>query len=156
MLTLARCQSVSSVFCRSPAYFVSTLRARLFLTCRSQARADCDDDIDMSASTHATSLPRESGADSDKKKERRRSQRKPYVAEASLASPTAKDPADRLEVSALNISRHGIAFELPKSIPTGAFYVLQLGMGPQRMTTEVQIISCRSGNGTFHVGAKFC
>lgn len=112
----------------------------------------------MPASTHATSLARDTGAGSDKKSrdERRRSQREPYVAEASLASPTAKDPADRIEVSALNISRHGIAFELPKSIPTGAFYVLQLGMGPQRMKSEVQIVSCRSGNGTFHVGAKFC
>lgn len=110
----------------------------------------------MSASTHATSPPRDSGADSDKKRERRRSQRKPYVAEASLASPTAKDPADRIEVSALNISRHGIAFELPISIPTGVFYVLHLGVGPQRMKSEVQIISCRAGNGSFHVGAKFC
>src|ERR1700712_5784174 len=87
---------------------------------------------------------------------RRRSERRPHVAEAWLASPTSSDPSDRLEVSSLNLSKHGIAFEVPVAIPTGSYYRLQLGMGMQRMTTEVRIISCRAGDASHYVGAEFC
>ncbi len=112
----------------------------------------------MATENSVLTPPGKRAADAEKRlrDERRRSDRKPYVAEAWLASPTATDPADRIEVSALNVSRHGIAFELPVAIPTGVFYVLQIGMGPQRLVTEVRIISCRAGDASFHVGAEFC
>jgi hypothetical protein len=92
----------------------------------------------------------ETGAD------RRRSTRKPHVAEAWVASPTATRPDDKLEVTALNLSRHGVAFELPRPLPEGSFYVMEIGVGDQRLTSEVRIISCRKVDGVYAVGAEFC
>ena len=88
--------------------------------------------------------------------DRRRSTRKPHVAEAWVASPTATSPDDRLEVTALNLSRHGVAFEVPKSLPEGAFYVVVIGVGDQRLSSEVRIISCRQVGAAYEVGAEFC
>ena len=88
--------------------------------------------------------------------DRRRSTRKPHVAEAWVASPTATDPDDKLEVTALNLSRHGVAFELPKPLPEGAFYIMEIGVGDQRLSSEVRIISCRKVEGVYEVGAEFC
>jgi hypothetical protein len=88
--------------------------------------------------------------------ERRRSTRAPHVAEAWVASPTATRPDDRLEVTALNMSRHGVAFELRKPLPEGAFFVIVIGVGEQRLTSEVRIISCRKNGASYAVGAEFC
>lgn len=116
------------------------------------------DDEAMATETPSLIRPGETPAEADKRRkdERRRSNRKPYVAEAWLSSPTATDPADRVEVTSLNVSKHGIAFDLPVAIPTGVFYVLRLGMGPQKLVTEVRVVSCRPGDESFHVGAEFC
>jgi len=88
--------------------------------------------------------------------ERRRSTRAPHVAGAWVASPTATRPDDRLEVTALNLSRHGVAFELPGPLPEGAFFVIVIGVGEQRLTSEVRIISCRKAGAAYAVGAEFC
>jgi hypothetical protein len=88
--------------------------------------------------------------------ERRRSTRAPHVAEAWVASPTATRPDDRLEVTALNLSRHGVAFELAKPLPEGAFFVIVIGVGEQRLSSEVRIISCRKAGAVYEVGAEFC
>jgi hypothetical protein len=88
--------------------------------------------------------------------ERRRSQRKPHVVQAWIASPTAVDPADRQEVLAVNVSRHGVAFERRDPLPTGTFHVLDIVMGTQRMRSEVRIQSCRKiDQGRFEIGAEF-
>ncbi len=63
---------------------------------------------------------------------RRRSERRPHVAEAWLSSPTATDASDRLEVTSLNISRHGIAFDLDQPLPVGTFHIVELGVGEKR------------------------
>jgi hypothetical protein len=89
--------------------------------------------------------------------ERRRTARAPHVAEAWVCSPTATSADDRLEVQALNLSRHGVGFELPTPLPTGTFYTIELGVGEQRLQSEVRIISCRKKeNGGYDVGAEFC
>ena len=88
--------------------------------------------------------------------DRRRSTRRPHVAEAWVASPTATRPDDKLEVTALNLSRHGVAFELPEPLPEGSFYVVEIGVGDQRLSSEVRIISCRKVDGVYEVGAEFC
>jgi hypothetical protein len=104
-------------------------------------------------STSLKSAPaREDGTGAD----RRRSLRKPHVAEAWVASPTATRPDDRLEVTALNLSRHGVAFEVPKALPEGSFYVVEIGVGDQRLSSEIRIISCRKVEGIYEVGAEFC
>jgi hypothetical protein len=86
----------------------------------------------------------------------RRSQRMPQSCDAWLSSPTATDPADRVEVTVLNLSRHGVAFELQSRIPTGAFYVLRFDLGTQKIDREIRIHSCRPGDESFRIGAEFC
>jgi hypothetical protein len=86
---------------------------------------------------------------------RRRSERKPYVVEAWLASPTAKDPKDRHEVVGVNISRHGVAFELPVAVPTGAYFIFEVGYGTQQLKSEVRILSCTKHENRYRIGAEF-
>lgn len=89
--------------------------------------------------------------------DRRRSERRPCIVEAWIASPTAAHPEERAEVTSVNISRHGVAFESRAPLPKGAFYTMEIGFGPQRMIAEIRTIACRDqGDGTFEVGAEFC
>lgn len=92
-----------------------------------------------------------------KEKDRRRSDRTPKVLDAWICSPTATDPAEEREVvTAVNLSRHGVAFALEHSVPTGAFYIIEFSMGGQKVVSEVRIISCRKAeDGRFEVGAEF-
>ncbi len=56
----------------------------------------------------------------------------------------------------LNLSRHGVCFEVPVPVPTGAFYVLRVGVGPQKIHSEVRILTCRPGDESYQIGAEFC
>ena len=86
---------------------------------------------------------------------RRRSERKPYIIEGWLSRPN--NPADEIEVVALNVSSHGIAFKLPKRLELGEFFAMEIGLGEQRMISEVRVVSCRPcDGGMFDVGAEFC
>lgn len=89
---------------------------------------------------------------------RRRSERIPQVMAAWICSPTATDPAkERQEVTSLNLSRHGIGFRASRELATGVFCVMEIGIGEQRLVSEVHIVSCRRGDdGRFDVGAEFC
>jgi hypothetical protein len=78
------------------------------------------------------------------------------VAEAWVSSPTATRADDRVEVTALNLSRHGVAFEVPTPLPEGSFYIVEVGVGEQRLSSEIRIISCRKVGGVYEVGAEFC
>ncbi len=96
-------------------------------------------------------------AKKDCESERRRSQRKPHVVEAWIASPTATDASQREEVISVNLSRHGVAFERRNPLPVGTFHVIDIAMGEQRMRTEVRIMSCRPlENGRYEIGGEFC
>ena len=91
------------------------------------------------------------------KADRRRSPRTPHVAEAWITSPTATSTDERIEVASMNLARHGVGFELARAIPENTFYVMEIGMGEQRLLSEIRIISCRkSDHGTWEVGAEFC
>jgi len=90
----------------------------------------------------------------NKADERRRSDRRPHIVEAFLSSPTG---GNRLQVTSIDLSKHGIALDVNRPIATGTFQVLELGIGPQKMVTEVRILSCRQeSNGCFCVHATFC
>jgi hypothetical protein len=89
--------------------------------------------------------------------DRRRSARTPHVVQAWVFSPTATRAVDRREVQALNLSRHGVGFELPTAMPIDSFFMVEIGVGEQRLRSEVRIISCKTnGAGAFEVGAEFC
>ena len=86
---------------------------------------------------------------------RRRSERRPYIIEGWLSRPN--DPSNELEVRSLNVSQHGIAFQVAERLEAGQFFAMEIGLGDQRLISEVRIISCRPGEGgKFDVGAEFC
>jgi hypothetical protein len=88
-------------------------------------------------------------------KERRRSQRLPHIIEAFIASPTATD--ERTEVTAVNLSRHGVAFEASQPLPAGSFHLIEIGLGDQKLMSEIRVISCtKSDDGNWAIGAEFC
>jgi len=89
--------------------------------------------------------------------DRRRSIRVPHVVEAWISSPTDFDKTQQMEVCSVNLSRHGVAFDIKQNVATGSFWVIEIGFGDQRMISEVRIVSCRkTESGLFEVGAEFC
>lgn len=89
--------------------------------------------------------------------DRRRSKRKPHVIEAWIWSPTSTNLNDKEEVRAVNLSRHGVGFQIEREIPVAHFMMIEIGMGNQKVSSEVRIISCREcEDGKFEVGAEFC
>lgn len=113
------------------------------------------DEFDMSASSLAFRSFATAAPDTQ---DRRRSERTPRVLDAWICSPTAADPLDeREEVTAVNLSRHGVAFTLGHTVATGTFFVIEVGLGAQQVISEVRIVSCRpTEEGLFEVGAEFC
>ena len=90
-------------------------------------------------------------------KDRRRSERKQHVVEAWIISPTATRQSERVEVTSVNISRHGVCFSSARAIPPGSFYVIEVLMGEQKIVSEIRIVECRKdATGRFDVGAEFC
>jgi c-di-GMP-binding flagellar brake protein YcgR len=90
-------------------------------------------------------------------KDRRRSVRKPHLVEAWIVSPTATRQSEKLEVTSVNISRHGVCFSLAKAIPEGAFYLFEVLMGEQKILSEIRVVACRKDDaGRYDVGAEFC
>ena len=86
--------------------------------------------------------------------DRRRSPRRPHVVQAVIASPTS---GERLEIMSVDISSHGVGLRLADPIASGTFHVLELGLGPQQIVTEVRIVSCeRQEDGSYRAHAAFC
>jgi hypothetical protein len=89
--------------------------------------------------------------------ERRRSPRRPYVVEAFIISPTATNPYERREVTSINLSKHGLAFDFTEPLARATYWLIEIMLGEQRMTSEIRIISCTAiEDGIFQVGAEFC
>jgi hypothetical protein len=106
---------------------------------------------EMAMATQTQTIPVRSA------QERRRSERKPHVVETFISSPTSTKPEDREEVTGVNLSRHGVAFEASRPFPTDTFHIIDFAMGDQRMYSEIRIVSCRpAGNGRSEIGAEFC
>ena len=79
------------------------------------------------------------------------------MVEAWIISPTATTTAERVEVTSVNISRHGVCFSLARAIPEGAFYVIEVLMGEQKIVSEIRVVDCRKDTaGRYDVGAEFC
>lgn len=88
--------------------------------------------------------------------ERRRSPRRPHAIEAWLRSPTASNPADRVEVAAVDISRHGVSFETDRPVAIQAYFVIEIGYGEQKLVCEIRTNNCRAlASGAYQIGAEF-
>lgn len=93
----------------------------------------------------------------DARDNRRRSLRSPYCIEAWISSPTATEGEERLEARAVNLSRHGIRFDMNLPLPVGCFFMIEVGMGDQRIRSEIRIVSCKQVDANRHsIGATFC
>jgi hypothetical protein len=89
--------------------------------------------------------------------ERRRSERQAYVVEAFIISPTARSDSERKEVTSINLSRHGIAFDFDQPLAKKTYYRMEIVLGGRITTTEVRIVSCRPiEEGMYQIGAEFC
>jgi hypothetical protein len=87
--------------------------------------------------------------------ERRRSERHGYIIEAWLGS--AISGQEREEVATLNLSKHGVAFQLTRPVEVGTFHVLEISMGVQKLVSRVVIRRCHPVDNQFwDVGAEFC
>jgi len=87
--------------------------------------------------------------------ERRRSERHGYIIEAWLGSASAGQ--EREEVATLNLSKHGVAFQLMRPVEVGTFHVLEISMGVQKLVSRVVIRRCQPVDNQFwDVGAEFC
>ncbi len=107
-------------------------------------------------SLHAPAGPTHSAAESEHDN-RRRSAREPYVIQAWVSSPTASPDEAPLEALAVNLSRHGIRFDMKAPLPVGCFYMIEVGLGDHRIHTEIRIVSCRQVDTNRHsIGATFC
>jgi len=88
---------------------------------------------------------------------RRRSGRQPRIAEAWVYSPTSTNPEDRLRVTTVNLSRTGVAFDVEKPLPIGAYFRIDVQLDEQRISSEIHIVSCRAVTSRqFQIGAEFC
>jgi hypothetical protein len=88
--------------------------------------------------------------------ERRRSPRRPYTVEAFIISPTATNPYERREVTSINLSKHGVAFDFTEPLAKNTYFLMEIGFGDQRIVSEICIISCRAiEEGLYQVGAEF-
>jgi hypothetical protein len=105
----------------------------------------------------STTVQSAKGRPSPVESDRRRSARLPHIAEAWVVSPTATRDEERLEVQSLNLSRHGVMFELDAPLAISSFYLFDVGVGEQQMRSEIRIISCKKNEtGAYEVGAEFC
>lgn len=104
----------------------------------------------MSVSRESVSMLKKS----EQLEDRRRSPRRPHVAEAQLTSPTGGTPVD---MKSVDLSRHGVGLSIQKPLATGTFHILKLGLGTQKIETEVRILSCdRAVDGSYRIHAEFC
>lgn len=85
-------------------------------------------------------------------RERRRSERFPYIIEATLSTEN-----ETFEVTTANLSKHGVGLIVNAGLALGAFYMFEIAIGPKVVETEVRVISCRAlEDGRFEIGAEFC
>lgn len=90
--------------------------------------------------------------------ERRRSVRRPTVCEAWVRSPTDDDDT-KIEVTALDLSRHGVGFESRQPLAVNCFYWIELEIGDKEIAQEIRVTSCNESEeipGVYRVGGKFC
>ncbi len=83
---------------------------------------------------------------------RRRSERFPYIVEATLSTDT-----ETFDVETANLSRHGVGLTVDSELAVGSFYMFEIAIGPKTVETEIRVVSCRAlEDGRFEIGAEFC
>ena len=87
--------------------------------------------------------------------DRRRTKRTPLDTEAWIASPTAINAADRTAVTAVNLSRHGLAFRSSVALPIDSYFRLHLAGRSGHSNNEIRIVRCDKSDDGYDVGSEF-
>lgn len=87
--------------------------------------------------------------------DRRRSERHGHIIEAWIGKPDGSSERD--EVATLDLSKHGVAFQLTHELKVGTYQVLEISMGTQKLASHIVVKRCEPvGDGFWEVGAEFC
>ena len=88
--------------------------------------------------------------------ERRRSTREPVIT-VGMIRPLTHDDAAGEQVLVTNVSLHGVGVRATRSLPIGARYHIEIGVGPLHLTSRLRVVRCRlRHDGTYDVGGEFC
>jgi hypothetical protein len=88
--------------------------------------------------------------------ERRSNARTPRTAVGRLFSPTSSDSGERIEISTIDFSRHGVAFLSRRAIPVRAFYIIEIEEGAEKITREIKTMRCKKlADDSYVIGARF-
>lgn len=88
----------------------------------------------------------------------RRVMRPHVVLEANLfPEPGEDEPSDQLEVSSMNISRHGLSLDVVRDVPVGTVCNIEIGLHGRKVQSHVRITSCEAvADGLYRAGGEFC
>ena len=88
---------------------------------------------------------------------RRRSVRRTYAEAAWISSADAVDEGETLDATTVNLSRHGVRFDIHQPLPLGGCYRIELATSDQKLNNEIRIVSSQpTSTGRFSIGAAFC
>ncbi len=67
------------------------------------------------------------------------------------------EESDRVEVMAVNLTRHGVGLDLPHDVPVGTVYNIEIGIGDRKVQSQVRITSCDPiADGLYRAGGEYC
>jgi hypothetical protein len=88
--------------------------------------------------------------------ERRRSHRESVVAIGKLSPLDASDTTRPMQILVTDLSLHGCDFKTAVLPRDGAYYQINLSVGPLSMNSRVRVIRCTPrADGTYEVGGEF-
>ena len=88
--------------------------------------------------------------------DRRRTGRKPTECAAWIASPTPGKGEEPLDVTAVNLSRHGVLFTADRPLPAGTYHRVKIALGEQEIAGEMRVLHCRrDADGRYDIGGEF-
>lgn len=88
--------------------------------------------------------------------ERRRSHRETVVAIGRLAALDVTDEVRSIQILVTDLSLHGCDFRCAVRPRDGAFYRLEVSVGPLSLTSRLRVIRTHiRSDGTYEIGAEF-
>lgn len=107
----------------------------------------------MSSETHDSQYP---GSFGNIAIERRRSHRETVVAIGKLIALDESDEPRCIQILVTDLSLHGCDFRSAVRPRDGAFYRLEVAVGPLALTSRLRSIRAHTrSDGTFEIGAEF-
>ena len=130
-----------------------SLTARIFLGLLIRRVLRLDEIVIVPRDSHDPFLASSIG---DVAVERRRSHRETIVAIGRLTPADAGEGLRSLQILVTDVSLHGCDFKCAVSPSDGAYYQIDLHVGPLSLTSRMRVIRVQPrSDGTFEAGAEF-